>query len=355
MNTQLRRFSILLLLLPLLGACEKGGETPKQAAKRPPNAHLVEAVTVQAEALAYRAERTGSLRARREVRVFNQEEGRIAELPHFEGDRVNHGEVVARLDDTLLSAQLDKAKAQRRQAELDLKRLQGLAKKRLAAEDELARARTALQVAQAEEALLTTRLGYAEIHAPFTGVVTQRLAEPGDIAPRHTHLLTLMDPTSLIMEARVSELLLPDLATGDAVEMRIDALGETRHRGVIRRIHPTVDPRTRMGRVEIALEPAPEGARPGQLARVHLQGRGEERLALPFHALRRDEAGEYVFILGDDGKVTRRGVESGPRLAERVAVTSGIEAGERVVTKGFLGLAAGMKVKVAGEKSPAPR
>ena len=204
MNTQLRLFPILLLLwLPLFG-CDGGGDGPKEKKKRTPQAHLVEAVTVRAEPLAYRAERTGTLRARREVRVFNQEEGRIAELPLFEGDRVVAGAVMARLDETLLRAQLDKAEAQRRQAELDLKRLQGLAAKRLASEDELARARTALEVARAEEALLRTRLGYAVIHAPFTGVVTERLAEPGDVAPRHTHLLTLMDPGSLILEARIS-------------------------------------------------------------------------------------------------------------------------------------------------------
>ena len=346
----------MLLLAPLLlVGCDGGDASPSappsaKGGKRPPKVHLVETVTVQSEPLAYRAERTGSLRARREVRLFNQEEGRVAELIPFEGDRVEEGAVVARLDQTLLRAQLDKAEAQRRQAELDLKRLQKLAKQRLAAEDELARARTALQVARAEEVLLETRLGYTVIRAPFFGVVTERLTEPGDVAPRHTHLLTLMDPQSLIMEARVSELLLPDIAEGDAVEMRIDALGDDRHRGVIRRIHPTVDPRTRMGRVEIALEPAPAGARPGQLARVLLEGRGDERLALPFHALRRDDRGEYLFVLGDDGKVARRAVRSGPRLAERVAILDGVGAGERVVTKGFLGLVAGTAVKVAGEK-----
>ena len=214
----------------------------------------------------------------------------------------------------------------------------------------MARTRTALQVAQAEEALLRTRLGYTRITAPFGGVVTERLAEPGDVAPRHTHLLTLMDPDSLIMEARVSELLLPDIRQDDPVEMRIDALGDALHHGVIRRIHPTVDPRTRMGRVEIALEPAPEGARPGQLARVRLQGRAEARLALPFHALRRDGEGEYLFVLDAEGRVARREVKSGPRLAERVAILKGVEVGERVVVKGFLGLSAGTKVKVVGER-----
>lgn len=349
MNTQLRLISILFLLPLLLLGCKAGDEPSKKAKKkRPPRVHLVETVTVEHEPLAYHAERTGSLRARREVRIFNQEEGRVAELLPFEGDRVEAGEVVARLDEGLLRAQLDKAQAQRRQAELDLKRQKGLAKKRLAAEDALARARTALQVAQAEEALLRTRLGYTRIRAPFTGVVTERLAEPGDVAPRHTHLLTLMDPASLIMEARVSELLLPDIRRDDPVEMRIDALGEARHHGQIRRIHPTVDPRTRMGRVEIALEPAPEGALPGQLARVRLEGRADERLALPFHALRRDGDGEYVFILGDEGRVERRTVKSGPRLAKRVAILEGLNGGERVVTKGFLGLTEATKVKVVG-------
>ena len=59
-----------------------------------------------------------------------------------------------------------------------------------------------MQVAQADERLLRTRLGYMTIGAPFGGKISQRFVEPGDVAPKHTHLLTLIDPSLLVTGAR---------------------------------------------------------------------------------------------------------------------------------------------------------
>ncbi len=161
------------------------------------------------------------------------------------------------LDDALLRAQLDKAGAGSRQARLDLKRIEGLIKKRAVSKDELSRTTTALDIARAEQRMLDIRVGYTRITAPFSGVVTERLMEPGDIASKNSHLLTLTDPQSLVMEIHVSELLLPHVAQGDLVSVRIDALGDDNHKGRIQRIHPELDAVTRQGRVEVALDPVP--------------------------------------------------------------------------------------------------
>lgn len=347
-----RKLHILLALLFALPLCACGGgnrgkEKPAGDQKRG-QVHLVEIATAHTENLAYSAVRTGSLRARQEVNVFNQEEGRIQALPFYEGDRVSKGEVLVRLDDSLLRAELDKAEANRQQAASDLKRLRGLADRRLTSEDELARAETALQVAQAEEALLRTRLGYTVIHAPFAALVSARLVSPGDVVPKYTHLMTLIDPSSLVTEVPVSELLLPQLGIGDAVTVRIDALGEQAYEGRILRMHPTVDPRTRQGVVEIELTPVPPGARAGQLCRVTLVAEGAERRVIPFSALRRDTEGEFVFRVDEEQKAARTAVHSGLRLADRVEILEGLANGDQVVTKGFLALTDGTPVKVVG-------
>jgi RND family efflux transporter MFP subunit len=337
-----------LALLLMLSACSTGNGTPPPQDPPRPEVHLVATVTVAAEALAQSAVRTGTVRARREVRIHNQEEGTITELPHYEGDRVRAGEVLVRIDGALLQAQLDRATATRRQAELDIARLRELVKKRLASEDELARTETALQIARAEEGLLRTRLGYTTIAAPFDGTVTARLAEPGDVVGRHAHLLTIVDPSSLVVEVGASELLLPRLGLGDAVQLRIDALGRQELDGRIVRIHPTVDPRSRQGLVEVALDPIPPGARPGQLARVTLTAPAHPRLMVPFEALRRDAEGEFVFVLDEQARVRRGAVRSGLRLADRIEILEGLEVGQQVVVKGFLGLSEGKQVKPVG-------
>jgi membrane fusion protein (multidrug efflux system) len=331
--------------LALLASCADDTASQKNKPARP--AQLVELAPVSTETIRHSTQRTGSLRARTEVQLFNQEEGTLTELPFHEGAMVKKGDILIRIDDKLLRAELDKAHATRRQAEQDLARLKKLRGKRLVAEDELARARTALDVAKADERLLQTRIGYTRVHAPIDGVISQRLAEPGLVAKRHSHLLTLIDTSTLITEVAVSELLLPGLSNGDDVEVRIDALPNQSFMGKILRIHPSLNVTTRSGIVEIVLDPAPPGAVPGQLCRVKLESPSQARLLIPFSALRRDQEGEFVFVVNDENKAIRTAVHSGLRIQQKIEILDGLEEGQRVVVKGFLGLKHGKPVRTA--------
>lgn len=346
--------SLTLLLLSLaLAACSQETSESKGPGPGKETRHLVETMPVREQALVQEVDRTGSLRARREIRVQPLEEGRLVELPYYEGDTVEKGALLLRLDDTLLQAQLKKATAQRQQAALDLQRLSRLQGSRVVSEEDLARASTALDVAKAEEELLHTRLGYTRIHAPFDGIISARLAEPGDVLQRFAHVLTLIDPTSLVTEVTLSELFLPALAVGDPVEVRIDALGSQRFAGTIVRIHPAVDPQTRQGTVEITLEPAPPGALAGQLCRVTLRGRPQPRLLIPFAALQNDLQGEYVYLV-EDGKAVRREVVSGAHFDEQVEIIEGIAAGQAVITKGLYNLYEGKAVETVSATGDQP-
>ncbi len=336
---------LLLLMAAALAACSQEVPAPANGKKGPASEHLVQVQPVLFQPVSSVYERSGSLRVRRIARIYTQEEGRVRELPWFEGDLVKEKDVLLRLDDALLQAERDKAKANQRQADLDLKRMRNLVQRNAASKDELERARTALDIASAEQRILQTRLGYMQLRAPFDGMVSERLVEPGDVIGEHTHVLTLVDPSSLVVEVQVSELLLPQLKRDDPAQIRIDALGRGLHQGRILRIHPVLDRNTRQGVVEVLLEPVPKGARAGQFARVTLQSAKVHRLLIPFPALQRDRQGEFVYLIDDDGKAQRAGVRSGLRVAERVEILEGMEEGQQVVTRGFLGLTPGERVK----------
>ena len=271
----------LLSLLCGLSACSEEAAPTKP--KKEKSAHLVEAVTVAQQRLDIHVTRTGTLRARREVKIHNQEEGQITALPFYEGDKVKQNDILVRLDDKLLRAQLDRAQATLKQAQQDMDRAQNLFKKKLIPDEELNRAETQLQVAKADEEVLTTRLSYTVIRSPITGIVSARLSEPGNIAETHTHLLTVSDPTSLVTDLTLSELLISKLSLKQPVTVSIDALGGGNYQGQIQRIYPDLDPVTRRGTVEIEINPVPNGARPGQLCRVTINTESADRLViLPF-------------------------------------------------------------------------
>jgi membrane fusion protein (multidrug efflux system) len=332
----------LMFVCFILAACGQQSDIPSERVSRD---HLVEVARVVSDNLNVVRTRTGTLRARREVNVYTQEEGRITALPLYEGDSVAEGDVLVRLDDTLIRAQLSRAAATRRQAEQDVKRLKELRGRKLVSEDEYTRALTQLDVARADEHVLKTRLSYTTISSPIDGVVSARLSQPGNVVERHQHVLTISDPSSLVTELPVSELILPHLGKGDVARVRIDALGDQVYEGRIIRIHPNLDPISRRGTIEVELEPVPAGAAPGQLCRVELSTQPGLRRVIPFSALRRDDVSEYVFVLDDAGRAQRVDVSSGLRLAENIEIKQGLVDGQHVITKGFLGLSSGKLVK----------
>jgi membrane fusion protein (multidrug efflux system) len=344
---------IVVLCLMVLG-CEQLGlnaQTPTAKKKKPPGPHLVEVAPVDEGALRSVDVFTGSLRHRQTVRIFTQEEGRIVAMPYFEGDRISAGTLIARLDDSLLTAELIKARALSREAEVNLKRLRRLRASRAVAEDELLRGATELEVTKAEQSVLESRLGYTSIAAPFDGVVSARLAEPGDFVDRNTHIMSIANPSSLVTELSVSEMVLPHVKAGDQVSVKIDALGDRPFPGRVLRVHPELNQRTRRGIVEAELAPVPQGARAGQFARIEFATEALDRKIIPFAAVRLDREGEFVFRVGSSvdakpSKVASVRVRTGRRLGDKVEVLDGLETGDRVVVRGFLGLNDGKPVKV---------
>lgn len=342
----MRAYLPLILLLPLLlSACGDDGDKSRNGAALP-----VEVALVAPAEAGQSSVFTAVLEAARTVRIVAQEEGQLKELPVYEGDRVKQGQVIARLDDSLLQAELNKVAATRRQAEADLKRLQALKQKQLVSDEQLSKAQTALAVARADEQALRTRIDYMAIRAPFDGVISQRLVEPGDVIVRYQHMLTLLDDSQLRARLPVSELFLPLLKQDDLAQVRIDALGAEQFPAHIVRIYPAVDEKTRQGVVEVQLQTPPPGALPGQLCRVQIQLPVSGRAVIPLQAVRHDGNELYVFRINAEGKAERVVVRTGIHLAEQVEVLEGLAMGERVVVRGFTGLRAGSAVKVVNDK-----
>ncbi len=339
----MHRFLCALCVITL-SACSR----EEAAAPAPkPAPHWVAVAVAQSALGESRTERSGLLRARQRVRIHAQEEGRIVALPYRAGDAVEKGALLVALDDALIRAELDKARAQRIQREQDLARAEKLVARKLISAELLSRARTALAVARADEQLLATRLSYTRIAAPFTGIVTERLVEPGDIAARHAHLLSLADPASLHVEVTLSELVAARLKRAAAVEVVIDALGDTAHAASVERVQPQVDAQSRQQIVEIAFGRIPPGALPGQLARARFVFDADAALSVPAVAVRRDTQGEHVFVVDAAGKAHRRAVSVGARQGDVLVIERGLTAGERVVVRGFQELRDGKTVEIA--------
>ncbi len=341
----MKTLALLLITGLLLAGCGNDAPAGRHGHERPPP--TVAVATVETGALTGTRHVSGRLDAIRRVKIFNQEAGRIVALPWHAGDRVEQGALLVRIDDSLIQAELRKARANLAQARSDRQRLDTLYRNKMVSEEDIARADTAIALAEAEVSALETRLARTRIRAPFDAIVTERLIEPGDVAPTHSHLLTLIDPARLKAVVPVSERLIAGLKPGTPVTLRIDALGDRPVAGEVLRIAPRVDRRTLKAQVEITL-PGQPGALPGQLVRVELPVRTASRLHVPFVAVRHDSHGAYVWRLDGEGRVHKARVITDLQLGERIAIREGLDAGDRIVVKGFVGLRDGRKVRTSG-------
>lgn len=278
-----------------------------------------------------------TLEAAREVQIFNQQPGLLTALNFYAGDQVKQNDVLANLDDAMIQANLNKALATFKQSELNLKRLNNLAKRKLASEDEIAKAQTALDIARADLKLNEIKLAHTKITAPFSGTISQRLTEPGNIVPLHSQILSLIDTSSLKAKIYVSELLLPLIQQNDQVKIKIDALGDQFFNGQVIRHYPTIDANTRRGIIEIILKPVPAGAVPGQLIRVSLKTVKKTRLMIPFDAVRHDSGGAYVYSI-ENNKAKKIHLRTGIQNQQEIEILQGITENSVVITNGFFGL-----------------
>ena len=344
-----KTLGVLLLTSLLLDGCseDNASSTKKHIAK----AHKVEISIASTQDVQHRQVVTGSLEAINTLKLYSEESSRITSLPFYESDAVKQGDVLVTLDSQLIQADLDKAIAQSQQAKVSLKRLKKLQPKKLASEEDVTLARTTLDVALAEEKRQRARLARTSIKATFDGVISQRNYEPGDVVAANSHILTLIDPDALRVKLRLSEQWVSLVKSGTAVDVRIDALGDQVFSGSISRIYPTIDPGTRKGTLEITLNPKPAGARAGQLARVYIQTDTTNKLVIPSSSIHHDIDGAHVFIVNDEMKAQKVSIQQGLDFGEVTNVLSGVSAGDKIVSKGFLGLRNNKTVLIQQEQS----
>lgn len=305
--------------------------------KRQPRGHLVKVASVINSPMQSEQILSGTLKAYRSVQIFNQEEGLIIGLPVYQGDVVEKGQLIIQLESALIQAEHNKAKTAHRQAVLDFKRLKKLRKKRLTTEEALTSAQTAVELTRAEQTVLAIRLQHTQIKAPFAGVISQRLKEPGDVVAKFSHILSIADTSQLKVQVNLSERLFGNIALGAKLKVLIDALGTQPYPASISRIYPTIDEITRQGTIEVTLDSLPPLAKPGQLARLILIRQATARLHIPLSAIKHNFNGSYVYKIVDNKAIETK-ITTGIQLGSDIEVLTGLIKNDKVVTQGFLGL-----------------
>ncbi len=340
------------------------GDTPKQ-----------ETVTVSAPVSAVSVQKVprlhsfaGTVRSSAISSIAARIAGDVVAVHVREGDRVKKGQLLLEIDPRDANAQVALARAGQGQAaeaidsataaiasaqaqaafaEATFKRFAALRERgsvsvqeyeraraqHLSAAAELDRARQTRQqllaqrdAAGASAAQAVTMSSYTRVRAPFDGVVSARLIDPGSQAAPGTPLLTIDSASNYRVEATVDET--AAVAVSDEVIVEI---GKASIRGRVAHVVPSLDPRTRTSLITIDL-PAGTAWRSGSYARVQVRSGDAQAIMIPLRAVVRRGQVTGVFVVEDEGKALLRLVTLGETSGDRVEVLSGLRAGERIVS-----------------------
>jgi RND family efflux transporter MFP subunit len=284
-----------------------------------------------------------SVEARQATIISSRLLARIVEVTVRAGDYVSEGDLLIRLEESDLVARADQAREQIRavearleEANQNLERAEELHRQHLIAVAQLDAARASADALQAElgsarQALVEAEaaVDFAEIRSPIDGRVVDRFAEPGDTASPGQKLLSLYNPVSLRVEARVREQLALRLVTGDELTVEVPALAQ-RYTARIEEIVPAADPGSRSFLVK-AMLPTARGLLPGMYARLQVPAGERSRLLVPADRVARVGQLDVVWVVAERG-ADRRIVRLGqPVEGGMLEVLSGLDQGERVL------------------------
>jgi HlyD family secretion protein len=307
-------------------------------------------VRVSMRDLSDRIEATGRLVIREEAAVGTELSGfRVQSVLVDEGDWVTQGQALARMDDTLLRAQIAQAEATQAQqkASADFKKSQ-LARSELLSREgafsqaqleqsrmESASADAAYLAAQASVNEMRTRQARMTLRAPVAGMILQRSLRPGDISSPATSApyFRIARDGLVEVDAELPDARLASIHEGDPVEV---TLSDGRVvRGTVRFISPRVEQATSLGRVRVSLPyDRANPLRPGGYARAVFNGTARNALAVHASAVRYEAGSTALMVVGDDNKVSRVEVKLGERVGDSVIITDGPPAGTRVLARG---------------------
>jgi RND family efflux transporter MFP subunit len=358
----------------------------------------VNVVPVQHDSVRRSVDVVGTLTAVDQVTVSSEADGTVRAILADLGDRVQAGQVLVRLDNerqqyayqqqqaalarTLAqygardvqhlpepedTPDVRRANAELVQARSNFERAQVLLKKEVLSQEAFDAAQAELKTKEAgyDVALQNARnlsasiraseaatklsdrqLRDTEIRAPFDGYVERRLINLGELVKAQMPVMAIVRLDPLKVTAEIPEKMAPWIDSGRPMELHVDAYPNRTFTGKVTRISPAVNTGTRAFPFE-AVVPNGDGAlKPGTFARVHVESaKVDEVLTLPYAALQYRYGVNRVFVVNGD-KLEMRELQVGERLGDRIEVTGGVKAGERVVVSDVESLNGGELVVV---------
>ena len=331
--------SKVIFLLPLFVAIAAAQSSPKAAPL------VAEIYVVERAPFAQKLTTIGTLRANESVALVAELSRRLVKIHVKEGSEVATDELLFKLDDSDLVAELGEIDARMKLAVTNKKRVEDLLPSKAVSVQELDNSVAALNVLQAQRATQSVQISKTEIRAPFAGRVGIRQVSEGAFVTPTTPLITLQDVSRIKVDFPLPERYSGEVKSGQKFTFTVAGNGQV-FEGVVTVLEPAIDAATRSLLVR-GLCSAPHGLLPGGFAEVTLTLDGlANGFMVPSQAIVPSPRGQGIYLI-EGGKAKLQPVEIGIRTDEQVQILRGLHEGDQVAITNLLRLRPGLKVTAA--------
>ncbi len=328
---------LILLALPKInlsgGSEENGGPSSNQFKALPVKAHILEF-----QRLANKVLTTGTVMANEEVELKSEVSGKIIKILFKEGSYVKEGDLLIKINDSELQAQLTREQFNLKLLEDKEYRQRKLLEKEAISKEDYDDALNNLNVTKAQVELIKAQIEKTEIKAPFNGIVGLKNVSVGSFVTSSTVIATLQNINPIKIEFSVPEKYSSDVKVGDEINFTVTG-NEHNYTAKIYAIEPKIDLVTRTLRMRAKYTANNQGdILPGAFADVELILNDiKDALMIPSYALVPELKGQKVFVY-KNGKAVSVDVETGIRTDKDVQITKGLNEKDTVIISGILQL-----------------
>ena len=353
MKSKVNQILVLLLMVLALGAssgCKRG--LAKQEEKKTEEAVPVEVARLTRGPIESIIKANADLEAEEQVKVFARAANFVTELLVEEGDKVEAGQLLVKLEDDTQRIALAKAKSQVEKAREEFTRQQALHEQKLISDQVFTDAKHELRQLELSVEDAQRQLDYTEVRAPIQGTITSRLVNLGAYVTQNQHLFDIVNFESIVARVHLPEKYLSQLKEDQPARIRTEALRDKTFDGYVKRISPVVDPRSGTVKVTLGVRKL-DKLRPGMYIEAELVLATETNaLLISKRSLVYDADQIYVYRLLPERKVERLMVK--PRLMDKdnLSPVEGFKEGDEIVIAGQTGLKDGAKVRLPGDPKP---
>ena len=350
-NLGLSLLSIILTLLLLSSCSQRSNGQQNRGGGSGKGTVPVEAMIVHPQLLRNEIFTTGTLLANEEVELRSEISGRVVDVLFEEGKRVNKGELLLKINDTELQAQLKRISLEEKLASENERRQKSLFDIKGISQEDYDKYLSALQMIQADKEVISSQIAKTEIRAPFDGIIGLRYMSKGGYVTPDVLIATMQDINPIKVEFSVPEKHARQLKNGTEVFVRMGDLLEGR-RGLIYAVESKIDLGTRTIKARAKI-PNPDGKLiPGSYAKVEITlSELPDAIVIPSAAIVPQITGEMVYIC-KNGKAQSIAIKTGIRNEANVQISEGLAANDTLIVSGLLQLSDGKDIQITALKGP---